>query len=95
MKRTQRISFPENEIKQLKSRLCSGKTIFTTRISKDFGKYKKNAVVNNSVLGLLKVKKVMTFNDIKKHPFYNDLTKNQLKIIGEKKYQVIEFEKIT
>jgi hypothetical protein len=87
------MNFPEGEIKQLKSRLGAGKPIYTTRIAKEVGKYRKNAVVNNSVLGLLKVKKVMTLRDIKKHPFFKDLTKKQLKEIGDQKYQVIELEK--
>ena len=87
------MNFPDGETKQLKRRLDTGKLIYTTRIAKEVGKYKKNAVVNNSVLGLLKVKKVMTLNDIKKHPFFKDLTKKQLKLIGDQKYQVIELEK--
>ena len=91
MKKT--ISFPEGETKQLKQRLGAGKPIYTTRVANEVGKYKKNAVVNNSVLGPLKVKKVMTLNDIKKHPFFKDLTKKQLKVIGDQKYQVIELEK--
>ena len=84
------ISFPSNEIKQLKRRLGSGKPIYTTRISKDVGKYRKNMTVNNKELGQLKIKKVLSLKDINKHPFYNDLTKKQLKLISGKKYQVIE-----
>jgi len=87
------IGFPSVEVKKLKYRLGQGKPIYTTRIDKEVGKYRKNAIVHNDQLGILKVKKVVTLKDIKKHPFYKDLTKKQLKAIGDQKYQVIELEK--
>jgi hypothetical protein len=42
----------------------------------------------------LKVVDVKKYTDIANHPFYEHLTKEQLDLIGDNKFEVIRLEKI-
>lgn len=76
------INFPKSEHKNLINRLNKNKPIYTTRVSKEKGKYKENEIYQSQWGDLLEIIDVKTFKDIKNHPFYNELTKPQIKVIS-------------
>ncbi len=71
------ISFPKNEYDDYIKRLNSNKTIYTTRVSNEVDKYKIN-VIYKSDFGNLKVVFLKHYSKLRNHPFYNELTKDQL-----------------
>ena len=91
------IDFPKNEYKDYKKRLSENKTIYTTRVSNEVGKYKKEKIYNSS-FGKLKVIYFKHFENINEHPFYNELKEQQINeinlYISEKGYDLIGLIKI-
>lgn len=84
------MSFPEHEHGGLRARLVSGKDIFTTRISKEKGRYQEGQVVN-SPFGELQVVNVQSGQG--KHPFDSELTEAQLREIGEHPFDLVRLRK--
>lgn len=86
------IEFPEEEYQSYEQRLNNNQIIYTTRVSKEVGKYQKN-IQYNSCFGKLKVVYLEHFTKIKSHPFYKELTENQIaeieKYIEEEGYDLI------
>lgn len=74
------ISFPIEELDDLKKRLDDNKDIYTTRVSNEVGKYKLHEEYE-SPLGRLKVISLEHFEDINDHPFINELNEKQKKEI--------------
>lgn len=74
------IDFPSNEYNSYKKRLNRNKIIYTTRVSSEVGKYEKDKIYN-SVFGKLKVVYFKHFTNLSEHPFYEELTKEQLEEI--------------
>lgn len=91
------IDFPKSEYVAYQERLFNGEMIYTTRVSSEVGKYEINKIYD-SYFGKLKVVYFEHFDDINKHPFYNELTKEQLKEINfyikENGYDLIGLIKI-
>ena len=91
------ISFPKNEYDDYIKRVNSNKTIYTTRVSNEVDKYKIN-VIYKSDFGNLKVVFLKHYSKLRNHPFYNELTKDQLceinKYIEENGYDVIGLVKV-
>lgn len=91
------ISFPVEELEELKKRLDDNKEIYTTRVSSEVGKYKLDAEYE-SPFGKLKVASLEHFEDIKNHPFINELTEKQKeeinKYIDEAGFDLIGLKKI-
>ena len=84
------IDFPIKELTDLKSRLNKNKPIFTTRISNEIDKYDKGMILG-SPLGLLKVEKVsQVFDNIKKHPFYSELSTENIKELSGNQMKIIK-----
>jgi len=85
------MTFPRHEWDQLKRRLMRGNPIYTTRISKEQGRYKKGMRVKvpfwKTVLSVMDVK---TFDHIEDHPFYDELTAPQIKEIEGNRFDVVK-----
>lgn len=91
------ISFPKNEYNYYIQRLTNNKTIYTTRVSNEVGKYKMD-VVYKSDFGNLRVVFLKHYLKLSNHPFYNELNENQIceinKYIKENGYDVIGLIKV-
>lgn len=91
------IDFPSNEYESYSKRISDGKEIYTTRVSNEVGKYEENKIYD-SPFGKLKVTFFKHFDNLDEHPFYNELTENQLREINlyikEKGYDLIGLVKI-
>lgn len=91
------ISFPVDELEDLKCRLDNNQIIYTTRVSSEVGKYKLDGEYE-SHLGKLKVVSFEHFDDIKDHPFIAELTVKQKdeinKYIEEAGFDLIGLKKI-
>jgi len=91
------IDFPLCEYQGYQQRINENKVIYTTRVSDEVGKYKKNQVYN-SYFGKLKVIFFKHLKDIQDHPFYHELNKQQIDEISlyikENGYDVIGLIKI-
>lgn len=70
------IFFPVAELAELRARLQAGKTIFTTRVSSEAGKYQIGQL-HDSDLGLLQVIGLQHFTHLDDHPFLSELTPEQ------------------
>ena len=96
------IHFPKSEIEELKKRLNQNKTIFTIRVSKEYGKYKKDEILKTDwkdklkVLDLIKVKGIDDLE--KKYLHFKEAKKSYPKEFDNiKKYQnidILELKKI-
>jgi hypothetical protein len=75
------MSFPVNEIQALQDRLCKRGFIGTTRVSDEFGKYKVGEIVDSD-LGPLKVYEVIRYKNGTKHPYYDELTHEQVNLLS-------------
>lgn len=77
------ISFPKEEIPTVSKQ----DRIITTRVSKDFDTFLEGDMVKTSWGAYYKVSKRLVIHDVKKHPFYDKLTNEQIEFI--KKYKDI------
>lgn len=91
-----KIEFPLDEHEAYKKRLDQNKTIYTTRISDEVGKYALNEVYS-SPFGELKVISIEHFDTIFEHPFYRELTSEQIgeieKFTDDRGIDLIELRK--
>ncbi|MFW6015360.1 MAG: hypothetical protein ACOCRK_02920 [bacterium] len=76
------ISFPKEEHESLVNRLNKNKPIYTTRVSTEMGKYKACKKYISPWGDKLKVIKIDRYNNIENHPFYNELSQDQIKLIS-------------
>lgn len=80
-KNIKKINFPEEEIEQLSKQ----NKFITTRVSNDYNKYNVNDIVLTPWKELFKIVKRINISDIKKHPYYNELTKQQIDLLSKYK----------
>lgn len=73
------ISFPKDEIQKLKKQ----KTFVTTRVSDDYDKYHRGDVVITPWNVKYRIIKRVNIDNIKKHPYYNELTEDQKKFLSK------------
>jgi 2'-5' RNA ligase len=85
------IAFPKEELAALTERLAGGKTIGTTRISDERGKYKVGDVLP-SELGQLRVRSVISGSDLPEHPYLAELTDEQKTILTGQPFDYVELE---
>jgi len=88
------VPFPQEEYKGLEYKLKSGKGIYTTRISRERGKYKEGQEFITPWGHKVKVMSVVQLEGVENHPFLDELTEEQKKQIGKHKYDLVRFEKI-
>jgi hypothetical protein len=82
------MDFPPEELPDLKERLTSGKTIGTTRVDAEKGKYAEGEIVD-SELGPLKVVSIAEGRGIENHPHYSELTSEWKLQIGDQSWDYI------
>jgi len=87
------MSFPKHEHKSLSSRLRKDQPIYTTRVSAERNKYKVGMIVN-SPIGKLKIKSIKQLDNIKEHPFYDELSEEDRNTISRKKMDLIKLVKV-
>ena len=91
------IDFPKAEHSAYQERLQNKQMIYTIRVSKEVNKYHPGRVYN-SPFGELKVVSVQHFQKLDENPFYNELTKQQIKgiskYIHDGGYDLIGLEKV-
>jgi len=66
------ISFPEEELNDLKGRLDHGYPIYTTRSYREVDKYKEGNIYHHNFLGPLKVISVQIFFRVEDHPAFRE-----------------------
>jgi hypothetical protein len=88
------ITFPHHEWSSILDRLASGKTIFTTRISNELGKYTIGDIVRAPWGQHFIVVNVKRYNNVMTHPFKNDLTPMQLTLLSNQVQDVIELDEL-
>jgi len=87
------ITFPKEEHKDIINRLLNNKYLFTTRVDKEYNKYKVNDILLAPEIGYyFSVYSVNKINNIKNHPYYNFLTPNQINLLS--KYNKIDVIKL-
>jgi len=91
-KKASSIQFPEDEKEALLVRLKAGKSIFTSRMSAEKGKYREGETLE-SPLGPLMVKGVRSFKDVKEHPFLSELTEDQRRQLRGHPFDLVELGK--
>jgi hypothetical protein len=77
------IKFPKHEWNDYKKRLKNNEIISTTRIYDEFDKYVIGHKYKTEWDDILKVVKVNKLNNIKDHPWYNNMDKNDIKQISK------------
>jgi len=94
LKHLVKITFPISEHPALIQRLKNNQQIITTRVSDEFNKYHVGNIVKSDLNYNLKVLKIKSFKNIKNHPYFNELNKNQISIIQKyPQFQVIWLKK--
>lgn len=88
------IQFPENEHKALERRLRGGKGIYTTRISRERGRYKEGQEYMTPWGHRVRVVSVVRLDGVENHPFLDELTDEQKEQIGRHKYDLVRLEKV-
>jgi hypothetical protein len=83
------MGFPPEELPQLRSRLSAGKTIGTTRVDVEKGKYREGDIVL-SELGPLRVLSVTEGQGVENHPHYGELTDEWKAQIGGQPWDYVE-----
>jgi len=87
-----KITFPKEEHSEIIDHLQNNKYLFTTRVSKEYDKYKVNDVLLSDIGYFFSVYSVDKINNVKNHPYYKFLTSEQIKIIS--KYNKIDILKL-
>jgi len=80
-----KITFPQIEKNDVKKRLKESGKVVTTRVSKDFGRFKVGERLEYAGF-FLKIVKTQKFDDIEAHPFLDELDermKREIKRFGE------------
>lgn len=94
------MSFPENEYDSIMERLDSGKICYTTRVLKEYGKYKLGETYTTPFERTIRIENIKKYEKISEHPFYDELTIQQRDEIYQyseainKPYELIAFIKI-
>lgn len=88
------IDFPKEEHNALWARLARPAPIYTTRISKERGKYRLNQELMTPWGTPVKVTEIKHLQDVKNHPFFDELTKAERAKINQLRYEVIKLEPI-
>ena len=86
-----RIGFPVEELEQLKGK----SRIVTTRVSREYGCYDEGEILQTPWGEWYVVAKIEKVSDIKDHPYYNELTQEQVRLLsGYKKIKVLTLKKV-
>lgn len=83
------INFPAEEIKEIKQFIEKNGFIYTTRIDDELDKYKIDQETE-SPFGPLKIVYIKKFNNIYDHPFFDELTIEQVEDINGKEFCILK-----
>jgi len=87
-----KIMFPKVDKSVVKNRLVETGKIITTRVSKDFGRFKIGDRLEYAGF-ILNVVDLKSFKDLGEHPFFGELDSNMKKYIGKHgEYDVLWLE---
>ena len=78
-KKIKMIEFPKNEIEELSKK----NKFITTRVSDDYDRYFEGDIVETPWNVNYKIVKRLNIDNIKKHPYYNELTERQKKFLSK------------
>ena len=87
-----KISFPKEEETSIKQRLADTGFIYTTRIQKEFGKYKLGKTYETPWGDCLTVVEIKKYEADKAHPFELELTAAQKELIFGQPFEVIKLK---
>ena len=100
MESIKKITFPPSEIDTIKKQ----DRIITTRVSTDYDKFHEGDLVETPWKAIYKVAKRLEITSIEKHPYYSELTKQQIAYLSkqdkiavltlEKQFDKLELEKV-
>ena len=88
------INFPPREIASLNKRLSCGKTIFTIRVSAEYGKYCVGDICRSNLSSCLRVVAEEKFTSLMQYKFYGELSTRQVAMLNEFEggYHMLELE---
>lgn len=94
-KAKKKISFPKNEISSL-SKVPEGGRFYTTRVSDDYGKFKKGDILSLPWNKCGYITKVIEFTDLDDHPFRRELTNKEVMFLKDyDRFKVLEIQVIS
>jgi len=93
-KQAAEINFPVGEHSALKKRLAAGKPTFTTRISAEKGKHNVGQRFDTPWGDRVEVMKVQTGSSLDDHPFRDELTPAQQRLISGKPFDLVQLKKV-
>jgi hypothetical protein len=92
-----KMTFPEDEVSSVNSRLQENRAVYTTRVSEESEKYIRGDIVQTNLTpSSLIVEKIVRLNSLKEHPFLDQLTNDQQREIAmyEPPYDLIRLVSI-
>ena len=87
------IDFPKEEYPSLEKRFNENKIVITHRVDKEYNKYFKGDILSTPFEFKVKVISVDKLKNVKDSPFINDLTKEEIKQIGNNPVDLIRLKK--
>ena len=87
-----KLTFPSEEHESLKKRLSSGKPIYTTRISRERGRYKPGQELETPWGHKVRVTDVSHGKGVGQHKFKEELTAGQKQQIGQHRFDLVKME---
>lgn len=88
------ITFPEEEIPQIRKQLDEYRQVITTRVLKEYDKYIEGQRLRSPWGEMLFVAKIERYTNLNDHPFFNELTEEQKEIIGDNPLDVLYLRKL-
>lgn len=88
------MNFPKEEHESLIKDLEENYDIMTSRCLNEYNKYFKGDVVQTDFGYFLEIDNVQKYNKVSEHPYYKYLTKKQIDIIGNNKFDLIRLFKL-
>lgn len=85
------IQFPQDEIKVLQHQ----SKIITSRVSRDYSRFKLGEIIQTPWKKNYMVSSVQKVNNINKHPYFSDLTQDQIQFLSKyKRIKILTLDKI-
>jgi uncharacterized repeat protein (TIGR03833 family) len=87
-----KITFPKEEHKDILNHLKDNNILYTTRVDKQYSIYNKNDILISDINYYFEVEDIIKITNIKNHPFYNELDKDQINLLNH--YNKIDILKL-
>lgn len=95
------ITFPKEEYESIRKDLDRNGYCYTTRVSNEIGKYAIGSLYKTPWGETIIIDGIKNYQKISNHPFYNELSKSQIKLIAKysediyKPFAVVKFSRYT